>query len=338
MYQTRIQFTAALVICSLVTLLLGAAVSRAYESSGDIAERVVDEQLLLEDIRSEAAIIDMEIASWEQELDKKRNQLADARLELEEAEERYHASLLIYDQRLASIYKLGEHQVYAILLSSDDFSDASARITYLVDISANDIKLIERVKAEAAEVRQLHERIDNLKQETAGSLDDLLMRRQELVTAADESETALNDLTASLAETEAREAAEALKNMTGSSTYEVFYGGITDPSALIIASEPPPGLEPTGVVLSGVASWYGPGFHTRKTANSETYDMHAYTAAHKTLPFNTWLRVTYDGRTVFVRVNDRGPYIGGRFLDLSLSSARALGLSGIGYVTAEVYR
>ena len=74
-----------------------------------------------------------------------------------------------------------------------------------------------------------------------------------------------------------------------------------------------------------LASWYGPGFHGRTTANGEVYNMYGLTAAHKTLPFGTKLRVCYD-RCVDVRVNDRGPYIGARELDLSYGAAKAVGL------------
>ena len=74
-----------------------------------------------------------------------------------------------------------------------------------------------------------------------------------------------------------------------------------------------------------LASWYGPGFHGRLTANGEVYDMHGITAAHKTLPFNTKLLVCYEG-CVDVRINDRGPYIGQRELDLSYGAAKAVGL------------
>ena len=74
-----------------------------------------------------------------------------------------------------------------------------------------------------------------------------------------------------------------------------------------------------------LASWYGPGFHGRLTANGETYNMHGISAAHKTLPFGTKLRVCYQ-RCVDLRINDRGPYIGARELDLSYGAAKAIGL------------
>lgn len=77
-----------------------------------------------------------------------------------------------------------------------------------------------------------------------------------------------------------------------------------------------------------VASWYGPSFHGRRTASGQVFDQERLTAAHKTLPFGTKLRVTNlrNGRTVLVTVNDRGPFVRNRQLDLSLGAARRLGL------------
>jgi rare lipoprotein A len=84
-----------------------------------------------------------------------------------------------------------------------------------------------------------------------------------------------------------------------------------------------------------LASWYGPGFHGRTTANGERYNMHGLTAAHKTLPFGTKLEICYRGCTT-VRINDRGPYIGGRQLDLSYGAAKAVGLVHSGVANVEV--
>lgn len=83
---------------------------------------------------------------------------------------------------------------------------------------------------------------------------------------------------------------------------------------------------------SGMASWYGPGFHGRKTASGETFNMDALTAAHPTLPFGSWVRVenTVNGRSVDVRINDRGPHLKQRVIDLSRGAAKALGLVGQG--------
>ena len=79
---------------------------------------------------------------------------------------------------------------------------------------------------------------------------------------------------------------------------------------------------------TGLASWYGEPFHGRKTANGETYDMNQMTAAHKTLPMPTEVRVTNleNGRSIVVTINDRGPFVHGRILDLSRRSAQLLGV------------
>lgn len=95
--------------------------------------------------------------------------------------------------------------------------------------------------------------------------------------------------------------------------------------------------ESVGTVLKGESSFYGPGFHQRKTANGESYDQNAYTCAHKTLPFHTVLRVTLPstGKSVDVRVNDRGPYKDGRIIDLSVAAAKKIGLTPLGVAPVE---
>jgi rare lipoprotein A len=88
----------------------------------------------------------------------------------------------------------------------------------------------------------------------------------------------------------------------------------------------------------GVASWYGEAFHGRSTANGETYDMYALSAAHKTLPIPTWVEVTRldNGRRIIVRVNDRGPFVDGRIIDLSYAAARELDMVEAGTARVEV--
>lgn len=83
-----------------------------------------------------------------------------------------------------------------------------------------------------------------------------------------------------------------------------------------------------GYVEEGLASWYGPKFHGRPTASGEPYNMYALTAAHKILPLGTYVMVTNleNGRKVVVRINDRGPFVPGRIIDLSYAAARALGM------------
>jgi rare lipoprotein A len=88
----------------------------------------------------------------------------------------------------------------------------------------------------------------------------------------------------------------------------------------------------TGFTQVGLASWYGAYFHHRRTANGEVFDMYGRTAAHRTLPLNSYVRVTMlaTGRSVVVRINDRGPFIRGRSIDLSTGAAEAVGMTGAG--------
>ena len=99
---------------------------------------------------------------------------------------------------------------------------------------------------------------------------------------------------------------------------------------------PPPPSFDTPPTQHGVASWYGPNFHGKTTASGEPYNMRALTAAHRTLPFGTWVQVktVATGKTVTVKINDRGPFIKGRIIDLSYAAARELRMIGDG--TAEV--
>ena len=91
-------------------------------------------------------------------------------------------------------------------------------------------------------------------------------------------------------------------------------------------------------IQRGHASWYGPGFHGRRTANGETFNTNALTAAHRSLPFGTRVKIVNEktGRSVIVRINDRGPFIGGRIIDLARSAAQQIGMAGV--ATVSLYR
>ena len=100
------------------------------------------------------------------------------------------------------------------------------------------------------------------------------------------------------------------------------------------------GYESPGSGTTGIASWYGPGFHGRQTASGERFDQNALTAAHRSLAFGTRVRVTNlsNGRSVVVIINDRGPFVGGRIIDLSKKAAAKIGMvrQGTAKVRVEV--
>jgi rare lipoprotein A len=123
-----------------------------------------------------------------------------------------------------------------------------------------------------------------------------------------------------------------------------------EPSVGAVAPAPAAGVPPqapVGVdtttdreIERGRASWYGPRFHGRRTASGETFNMHDLTAAHKTLPFGTRVRVRNlaNGQEVAVRINDRGPHVRGRVIDLSRAAAEQIGLLTMGVATIVVLR
>jgi rare lipoprotein A len=123
-----------------------------------------------------------------------------------------------------------------------------------------------------------------------------------------------------------------------SPTYDV--ARIRDPEGDLITDREADGPDGEEHDLSGEASWYGEKFQGRSTASGEPFDMYRFTAAHKTLPFHTIVRVTdpESNKSVVVRINDRGPYSDGRIIDLSYAAAADLGLvhAGVMHVELEV--
>jgi hypothetical protein len=153
-----------------------------------------------------------------------------------------------------------------------------------------------------------------------------------------------------IADREAAEAAAAAARQRALAAAKVVRGGTrtvrsTLSQGQLMARYPfgpvagvPAGLVATGQVIDGKASWYGPGFDGRQTASGAIYDQDGWTVAHRTLPLGTMLIVSHGGRSVLVLVNDRGPYVGGRVLDLSHGVARTLGTvqAGVAPVRAIV--
>jgi rare lipoprotein A len=106
----------------------------------------------------------------------------------------------------------------------------------------------------------------------------------------------------------------------------------------VFSSKPKPVASSPGSTQKGIASWYGPGFHGRRTASGEVYNQYDLTAAHQTLPHGTRLRVTNltNDRVVFVRINDRGPFIDDRIIDLSYTAAREIEMIGPGTAPVRI--
>jgi rare lipoprotein A len=118
---------------------------------------------------------------------------------------------------------------------------------------------------------------------------------------------------------------------------------VTKPWVTVTAAKPTETQKPKKSAYQvGTASWYGDYFQGKETASGEPYDMHDFTAAHPTLPLGTFVKVTNlrNGKSVVVRINDRGPVVDGRIIDVSYNAARALGFKerGIQRVRLDLYR
>ncbi len=109
-------------------------------------------------------------------------------------------------------------------------------------------------------------------------------------------------------------------------------------SIILAGCSSPREMSTGSTIQSGEASWYGPGFHGRQTANGETYDQYELTAAHRTLPFDTVIKVVNqeNSKSVEVRINDRGPYVGNRVIDLSKKAAEEIDMVDSGVAQVEL--
>jgi len=234
--------------------------------------------------------------------------------------------------------KMGEadtHQKRPSRLSDEADETAPSNVASAANTVHNDA--VWRATAVAAKLNQLNR--DNFNAEAIAvfwqqdcNCYSIKVNNEELVQINEK--TILPDTTRNLAE-DALQATNRLRRLMGNA-----------PPLREIAGRPP--VRAVAQVsfgrirfkISGIASWYGPGFHGNRSASGERYNQNAMTAAHRSLPFGTKVQVTNlnNGRSVIVRINDRGPYVRGRVIDLSAAAARVLGVmqSGVAPVRLEV--
>jgi predicted nucleic acid-binding Zn-ribbon protein len=234
-----------------------------------------------------------------------------------------------YVSRAVEAYKKGATGGLALVLSADhpaelfDFAEARSRAA-----QADRRSLANLVRSLAASARA-QEEIDAAKQR-------LLRAEAEASQVTAEAEDALADRRSTLGRLH-----EEIERLQEQARIAALRAAQPDDAfaRLLQGAGPAPGIPDgylgTGVVFEGIASWYGPGFAGQSTANGQIFDPRLYTAASRDLPFGTVLHVTHEGAGVVVVINDRGPFIRDRILDLSRAAADAIGL-GLGWVRAEI--
>ncbi len=225
--------------------------------------------------------------------------------------------------------------------SADDVKVASAEPVFSgnkelnsTEITANPNDPVWRATEAAAQINQLHRNnLDataiNVRWDASRKLAVIKVGDDELLPI--DRETQLPDTTKD-PDRDAIQITNRLRRLLGNAPPVKDISGKPAPAPTTVA------LGPVRLRLTGLASWYGPGFHGNQSASGEIFNQNALTAAHRSLPFGTMVRVTNldNGRSVVVRINDRGPYSGGRIIDLSAGAAQMVGMMQTGVAPVQL--
>ncbi|MEA2447907.1 MAG: rare lipoprotein [Actinomycetota bacterium] len=274
------------------------------------------------------------LSSRESALRKRMDQTSAAigilELEKHELDARYEEANGRFIARAVEAYKSGPTSNVEMLLGARTVSQALTLAEAQVRAADKDARALDELEQARVDADEQQAAIDQRKQEIvhAHLLMDAVVNTAQ--TTVDERRRVLEGVVAEIQDLEeqARLAAAAAARPTAA------FLRLLAPSGP--APDIPDGFVGTGVSFEGVASWYGPGFEGNHTASGDVFDSDLYTAASRDLPLGTWLFVTYGGRGVVVLINDRGPYVDDRVLDLSHAAAEALGISGLGWIEAEL--
>ena len=250
--------------------------------------------------------------------------------EIDEAETKLQIAQDRFVERAVSAYKGSSVPELALLLSARDLGDVMDVTHALSKAAELDAAALDGFAAARSRAETAQRRVDERKQELLEAKARVDVLEGEMESVVEARRLVLGELTDEIErlEAEARRRA-ALAARPSQALLDLL--SPAGPTAGI-----PDGFVGTGVGFEGVASWYGPGFEGQSTASGDVFDPDLFTAASRDLPFGTWLYVQHEGRGVVVLVNDRGPYIDDRVLDLSRAAAYSIGITGIGWVEAEI--
>jgi rare lipoprotein A len=316
----------------------------------------------LETVRARAKTAGEQITALEHELAALRDETKAIKAEIEaasrdigileaeihDAEAAFTRARDRYVDRAVEAYKAGPTAQIEVVLSAQNMSDLYALSEAAEHVSSLDAEALDELLQARAHAEAAQERLDDRKQKLMAANAEALALEESMETKLADRKEAFEALNAEVEKLEARARREAREaaaedsgpypavptDLSGGTPYGVHpadrYEG-TGPSNGV-----PVAFKATGIRFEGEASWYGPGFEGQTTANGDIFDSSLYTVASKELPLGTYLYVEREGRGVVVYVNDRGPYAGNRILDLSRAAAQAIGITGVGWVSAEV--
>jgi len=305
----------------------------------EAAARAVDLEAQIEDLDADARALEERVAITHERIVAQRILVSESEERLALAEERFH-------DRLVETYKRGTFNPLSILLSSDTLTDLISRVDLLTRIAEGDSQVVADLNIATADARYQQTQLEDLlaqdrllkqqQDERRDRLASLLAEQNALVERLTEEERSvlaqIRTLTA-----QARRQWQGASIPVGTGIPRAYATVVRQPDArYLISAYMPREYRSTGERYSAVCSWYGPGFNGRNTASGQVFNQDDLTCASRTLPFGTVLALTRGDRRVIVYVNDRGPYVAGRDLDLSKAAAAALGFSGVATVQVEV--
>jgi peptidoglycan hydrolase CwlO-like protein len=248
------------------------------------------------------------------------------------------------EDRVRTAYELGPGSMIQAFLSAETFADLSVAHEYTARTLSFDVDVLDRLRrAEAVllERQRAAERADGRLVSQRKNLHRLLADMRATLNRARRIADRfglviqrLEEQQAAIDEAAARQAGLGLLGLGATGADQTALLALLGPTGGRTC-DTPAGLTDTGQSFSGDASWYGWDFAGQTTANGAIFDPRLFTAANRWLPFGTFLKVHYGGRCAIVLVNDRGPYVDGRVIDLSMAAAQYLGI-GVSYVTADV--
>jgi rare lipoprotein A len=319
-------------VATAVLVVAGLVASASTQSAGaaDLAtvraraQRVADEVTNLE---RRAERLDARKSELDDRIITLSGEIGGLESKINDIERRLADARDLYIERAVEAYKSGTSGTRLdMLLAAETMSEFIA-VAEINSVAATiDLKRLQELEDARYEIEGAQAELDRRKQEELQARARVEALGAELDSTLDARRASLRALAAEVKELEAQVRRDA--QIPASNGYR--------PSSAIATRDIPPGYVSTGVTFGGVASWYGPGFAGNLTANGEVYDPMGLTAASKELPFNTLLFVKYQGRGVVVRINDRGPYVGDRIIDLSQGAAQTIGMSGIGWIDATI--
>lgn len=320
--------------------LTGALASSVPAAAADVETLRAEAQAVADrvsDLEGDLASLERRAARLEDQIDLSSVSLAQLELELDAVEDRLAITQDAYIQRAIEAYKFGTSTQMAMLLATENLSDLADVAEITSRAATLDQNTVAELQERRAELAAAQQQVDSRKQfllEARRAAEVVAVQMQATLS---ERRAELRDMNARIEElvAQARRAAEAAAAARGTSVDQALIDILapSGPSQGI-----PDGFVSTGVSFEGLASWYGPGFEGNLTANGDVFDSSLYTAASKELPLGSWLYVEHAGAGAVVYVNDRGPYVGERILDLSKAAAEAIGLigPGVAWVRAEI--